>query len=362
MVQRSAYQHMIANHQNDNLKNLVAMMNSGKQLVTSSSPFALSTDEAAHSRRAAQQAEREAREALEQEVEELPRKLVTLKLPPGRLEALSEPPKPRLIAKLKSPSVPYERRLPRELRDIIGTYALPAPRLLDLNLKLLINPDVSLGTPDPGHTDDERNKNATAHALRFGQGERRGKPPRGLSLNQESRELVLKNYILLQQSLPLPPGQTIVPVNYAYFDPKVDILHCRSKTEYEQIPGGQMKGTTISSFRDKDLIQRIAVPGTYFARINYARSPRPVLLNYPSLKEIIVLVDHLKICIHGNESSIGNLPHKLPKEHYVNKFKTLVEGKFGAEMKRTWGAMPVFRYVRTCSCDRTHFKRYIPPV
>lgn len=109
----------------------------------------------------------------------------------------------------------------------------------------------------------------------------------------------LEIYKLLEQPLPQFPGMPRIPLGRAYFNPEVGILLFQSKTT--SVSPGNRQGPTFGNFADRELIQRIAISNSYFSTINYNIGPRPVLLNYTSLKEIIVLVPHLHCCIHGND-------------------------------------------------------------
>ncbi|KAJ8063312.1 hypothetical protein OCU04_008542 [Sclerotinia nivalis] len=331
------------------------------QSARSFGPFASSAVEAVYSRRAAQQAEREAREAREDQ--EVPHNSGTIASRLSAAQPIAPPVKPSLMIKLNikfRPTAAY-KELPVELRWKAIDLMRPNQRMLDLRLQPMIKVDPSLATRSPMDTETtvERNKNSATHTLAFGQGAVRAEPPVALSIDRVSRARTLETYKLLRQPLPRLNGALVTPYGQAYFDPEVDILHCGSRAEYTQAAGGTRKGPTISSFHDKTLIQRIAVPIDYFSTINYTIGPRPVLLKYPALKEIIVLVPHLKICIHGNEvrTSIKGLRH--PKEFYVDKFKVLVQGKWGVEMRRIWGVVPWIRFVGSCRCDRPIYRRRV---
>ncbi|KAF7854597.1 hypothetical protein EAF04_010406 [Stromatinia cepivora] len=332
-----------------------------QQLARSFGPFSSSAVEAVYSRRAAQQAEREARESREEQ--ELPhnKRLIVRLAPLPAALPVAPPAKPSLILKFNikfRPTAAY-KELPLELRWKAVDYMRPDQRMFDLCLQPMIKVDPSLAAHGNLDTETtvERNANSVTHAQAFAQGAVRAEPPVALSLDRVSRARALETYKLLRQPLPRLNGAIFTPYGQAYFDPEVDILHCGSKAEYTQAAGGTRKGPTISSFRDKTLIQRVAVPNDYFSSINYTTGPRPVLLNYPALKEIIVLVPHLKICIHGNEFRTSIKGLRRPKEFYVDKFKILVQGKWGVDMRGIWGVLPWIRFVGTCRCDRPVFRR-----
>ncbi|TGO53719.1 hypothetical protein BOTNAR_0288g00010 [Botryotinia narcissicola] len=309
--------------------------------------------EAYNKRRAVQQGERAEREERESP-EELAhkRKTVILRVPASELDPLA---KPSLIMKFYIKFKPRHewKKIPIEMQFSIFKFTFPGQRMFDLNLQpcVLIDPSFAVRSAIDDQTTEQRNLNAAAHAAANGQGRILAKPPIALSINRASRQYALETYKLLEQPLAHFPGISNTPMGRAYFDPEVDILHCQSKIE---LYSGKRARPTISSFKNKKLVQRIALAYGYFSSLNYGVGRRPVLLNYTSLKEIIVLVPHLHCCIHGNETRfmLGSMGTELPKEHYVDKFKTLVEGKWATAMAKSWGSFPLVRYAGTCICDQ----------
>ncbi|KAF7928110.1 uncharacterized protein EAE97_009908 [Botrytis byssoidea] len=245
-------------------------------------------------------------------------------------------------------------KIPTEMQFSIFKFTFPGQRMFDLNLQpcVLIDPSFAVRSAIDDQTTEQRNLDSAAHAAANGQVMVRAEPPTALFINRASRQYALETYKLLEQPLAHLPGSSSKSMGRAYFNPEVDILHCKSKIEY--LSPGKRAGPTISSFKNKNLIQRIALPYEYFSSLNYGVGRRPVLLNYTSLKEIIVLVEHLHCCIHGNETRVmlGIMGTQHPKEHYVDKFKTLVEGKWATAMAKSWGSFPLVRYAGTCICDR----------
>ncbi|TGO11266.1 hypothetical protein BTUL_0114g00440 [Botrytis tulipae] len=307
--------------------------------------------EAYNKRRAVQQGERAEREERESP-EELAhkRKTVILRVPASELDPSA---KPRLIMKFNIKFKPRHewKKILTEMQFSIFKFTFPGQRMFDLNLQpcVLIDPSFAVHSAIDDQTTEQRNLNAAAHAAANGQGMFRAKPPIALSINRASRQFALETYKLLEQPLAHLPGISNISMSRAYFDPKVDILHCQSKIDPDK-----RARPTISSFKNKKLIQRIALAYEYFSSLNYGVGRRPVLLNYTSLKEIIVLVPHLHCCIHGNETRfmLGTMGTQLPKEHHVDKFKTLVEGKWATAMAKSWGSFPLVRYAGTCICDQ----------
>ncbi|TGO39054.1 hypothetical protein BHYA_0061g00090 [Botrytis hyacinthi] len=302
-------------------------------------------------RRAAQKAEREERKSPEKLAHK--RKTVILRVPAAELDPLA---KPSLIIKfnIKFKPRPEWKKIPTEIQFSILKFTFPGPRMFDLNLQpcVLIDPSFAVRSAIDDQTTEQRNLNSAAHAAANGQDRVRAKPPIALSINRASRQYALETYKLLEQLLAHLPGISNKPMGRAYFDPEVEILHCQSKIKY--VSPGKRAGPTTSSFKNKKLIQRIALPYEYFSTLDYGVGRRPVLLNYTSLKEIIVLVQHLHCCIHGNETRfiLGIMGTQHPKEHYVDKFKTLVEGKWATAMAKSWGSFPLVRYAGTCICDQ----------
>ncbi|KAF5870279.1 uncharacterized protein Bfra_009662 [Botrytis fragariae] len=324
-------------------------MNSNNQLSIFGPSSSLAI-EALNERRAAQQAEREERESHEELAHKS--KTVILRVPAAELDPSA---KPSLIVKfnIKFKTKPGWKEIPNEMRFSILKFTFPGQRMFDLNLQpcILIDPSFAVRSAIDYQTTEQRNLNSAAHAAANGQGDVRAKPPIALSISKATREYALETYKLLEQPLANFPGISPRPIGRAYFDPEVDILHCQSKIEY--VSAGKRGGPTVSSFQKKEVIQRIAIPNEYFSTINYTTGPRPVLLKYTSLKEIIVLVQHLHCCIHGNEArtSVGRRGTQHPKEHYIEKFKTLVEGKWAAAMAQSWGSFPSVRYAGDCRCS-----------
>ncbi|TGO44431.1 hypothetical protein BCON_0520g00020 [Botryotinia convoluta] len=327
-------------------------MNSNNQLSIFGSSSSLAI-EAFNERRAAQQPEREQRESQE----DLAHKsnIIILRVPAAFLAELDPPVKPSLIVKFNIKFRPRTewKEIANEMRFSILKFTFPGLRMFDLNLQpcVLIDPSLAVRSTIDDQTTDQRNLNSAAHAAANAQGNVRAKPPIALSISKATREYALETYKLLEQPLAHLPGISRRPIGRAYFDPEVDILHCKSQITY--VSAGRREGPTVSSFQNKQLIQHIALPYEYLSTIDYSIGRRPVLLNYTSLKEIIVLVQHLHCCIHGNEArtSVGRRGTQHPKEHYVEKFKTLVEGKWATAMAQSWGSFPSVRYAGTCRCD-----------
>ncbi|TGO88895.1 hypothetical protein BPOR_0135g00010 [Botrytis porri] len=306
--------------------------------------------EAFNKRRANQQAEREECESSE----ELPHKAKSeiLRVPAAELDPSA---KPSLIVKFNinfKPKVEW-KKIPNEIQFSILKFTFPGQRMFDLNLQpcVLIDPSFAVRSEIDDQTTEERNLNSAAHAAANGQGRVRAKPPIALSISIATREYALETFKLLKQPLAYRPEVLPRPIGHAYFDPKVDILHCKPKMEYVHL--NKIRAPTVSSFKDKRLIQRIAISNEYFSTLNYTTGPRPVLLNYKSLKEIIVIVRHLYCCIHGNEARtvLMRRVSQHPKEYYIEKFKTLVEGKWAVAMAQSWGRFPEVRYAGYCNCD-----------
>lgn len=155
----------------------------------------------------------------------------------------------------------------------------------------------------------------------------------------------------MEQPLPQFPGMPRMPFGRAYFSPEVDILLFQSK-KISVSPSNRQE-PTFENFADKELIQRIAISYNFSSTINYKIGPRPILLNYSSLKEIIVLFPHLCCCIHGNEvrTSVRGKVFPHTKEHFAEKFKALVEGKWPNSMAHSWGRFPWVRYAGSCYCE-----------
>ncbi|KAF7950510.1 hypothetical protein EAE96_007793 [Botrytis aclada] len=247
------------------------------------------------------------------------------------------------------------------MRFSIIKFTFPGQRMFDLNLKpcILIDPSLGIRSTIDDQTTEQRNLNSAAHAAANAQGAVRAEPPIALSISKATREYALETYKLLEQPIIHIPDVLRRPIGRAYFDPEVDILHCKSKISYTQLSGGGREGPTVKSFRNRDLIQRIAIPNEYFSIINYSLGRRPALLGYTSLREIIVLVPHLHVCIHGNEvrTAVGRQGTQHAKEFYVDKFKILVEGKWAAAMAQSWGSFSWVRYAGTCRCDSRSIRR-----
>lgn len=310
--------------------------------------------EAFNKLRAAQQAQREECEYPEKLAHK--RNPVLLRVPAAELDPLA---KPSLIVKFNIQFKPsYEwKKVPIEIQFSILKFTFPGQRMFDLDLQscVLIDPSFAVRSAIDDQTTEQRNLNAAAHAITNSQRMVRAKPPIALSINRASRQYALETYKLLVQPRAYLPGTSSKPTGRAYFDPKVDILKCEPRKRYDY---AVTRGApTISSFKMKKLIQRIALPNEYFSALDYDVRRRPVLLNYTSLKEIIVLVPHLYCCIHGNETRgiFRMLGTQHPKEHYVDNFKSLVEGKWATAMAKSWGSFPLVRYAGTCTCDQPSF-------
>ncbi|THV45894.1 hypothetical protein BGAL_0440g00070 [Botrytis galanthina] len=263
--------------------------------------------EAYNKLRAAQQAEREECESPEELAHK--RKPVILRVPAAEPDPLA---KPSLIVKFNIQFKPsYEwKKVPIEMQFSILKFTFPGQRMFDLDLQpcVLIDPSFAVRSAIDDQTTEQRNLNATAHAVANSQRMVRAKPPIALSINRASRQYALETYKLLVQ-------------------PRANRW------------------------------AHIALPNEYFSALDYDVGRRPVLLNYTSLKEIIVLVPHLYCCIHGNETRgfFRMLGTQHPKEHYVDKFKNLVEGKWATAMAKSWGSFPLVRYAGTCTCDQPSF-------
>ncbi|TGO27040.1 hypothetical protein BPAE_0048g00110 [Botrytis paeoniae] len=292
-------------------------MDSNNQLsiVGPSSSLAI---EAFNERRAAQQAESEGRESQQKLAHKS--KMIILRVPAAELDPSA---KPSLIVKsnIKFKPEPKWKEIPNEMRFSVFKFTFPGQRMFDLNLQpcVLIDPSFAVRSAIDDQTTDERNLNSAAHAAADGQ----------------------ETYKLLEQPLAQRLGISRRPIGRAYFDSEVDILHCKSQMIY--VSAGKRGGPTVSSFQKKELIQRIAIPDEYFSTLNYSTGCRPILLNYTSLKEIIVIIQHFHCCIHGNEArtSLGRRGTQHAKEFYIEKFKTLVEGKWATVMAQSWGSFPL---------------------
>ncbi|KAF7911907.1 hypothetical protein EAE99_010915 [Botrytis elliptica] len=335
-------------------------MNSNNQLSIFGPSSSLAI-EAFNERRAAQQAEREDREERESQKELAHKsKTVILRVPAAELDPSA---KPSLILKFNINFRPRAawKEIPNEMRFSILKFTFPGQRMFDLNLRpcVLIDPSFAVRSAIDDQTTEQRNLNSAAHAAANGQGNVRAKPPIALSINRATRQYALEKYKLLEQPLANFLGASEKPIGRAYFDPEVDILYGKSQMIY--VAPNKIEGPRVSSFKNKELIQRIALPYEYFSTLNYDVGRRPVLLKYTSLREIIVLVQHLHCCIHGNETrtSLGIRGTQHPKEHFVEMFKTMMEGKWATAMAQSWGSFPSVRYAGTCDCDNTPSRRIV---
>ncbi|TEY36375.1 hypothetical protein BOTCAL_0555g00060 [Botryotinia calthae] len=304
--------------------------------------------EVMNQRPATQHVERDQREFQDEVAQKS--KIIILRVPAASLAELDPPAKPSLIVKLSIKFTPRAAwsEIAREMQFMIIKCTFPTQRMFDMNLQpcILIDPSFAVRSALDDQTTDQRNLNSAAHAAANAQGSVRAKPPIALFTNKETREYALETYKLLEQPLAQFPGMPRVPIGRAYFNPEVDILHFQSKTI--SVSSGIRQGPTFGNFANKELIQRIAISNQYFETIDYNIGLRPVLLNYTSLREIIVLVPHLYCCIHGNDvrTSIRGEVFQHAKEHFVEKFKALVEGKWPNSMAYSWGRFPWVCLVR----------------
>lgn len=135
--------------------------------------------------------------------------------------------------------------------------------------------------------------------------------------------------------------------NFRWFNRELDILYYGSGREADN--GIESRtGPRIPNFQDKLEVVRVAVPGTYFFNIKYRKGPHPVSLRLCNLKEIILISDHLMVGIHGNHVRHELKNRQFPKEHYVEQFRTLVQGQWKQGFDEAWETM---RYVGICRCN-----------